>query len=79
MTQKEQLAYIEQCDLKSRANPGKTIKVGRGFYFLTVGKHLWHIAYDSYIDRWSSCTDDERGLYTDETRTKRQQIDCLLS
>ena len=79
MTQKEQLAYIEQCDSKSRANPGKTIKVGRGCYYLTIGEHLWQIVFDTYTDRWYSYTDDERGLYTDETRTKRQQINCLLS
>lgn len=79
MTQQELLQHIEQCDTKSRANPRKVVKVSSGCYYLTVDDHLWHIIYDSEINRWYSYTNDDKSLETDETRTKRQQIDCLLS
>lgn len=79
MTLQEDLRYIEECQIKSRKNPKKVIKVNRGCYYLTVGEYLWHIVYCSEIDRWYCYTDDAKDMELDEARTKREQVAILLA
>lgn len=71
--------HLEQCEVTSRANPKKTVKVSSDYYFLTVGKHLWRIVYESHTGLWHSFTNDTKGWETEETLTRREQVAILLS
>lgn len=71
------LQHIEQVEKKSKANPKKVYRVSPGFYFLTVDEKLWSITYCTEIKMWTAYVD--RFLEADETHTKRQMIEVLLS